>query len=457
MSHGGAYAVTGRGPFALGTGALRLIVALSAVGAFGVGIALGLYRYPLSLGAVFALGLGLLAMLAFAIARYDAAVALGFALLSVNQSGLEPSDIVFAVVIAVAVVTGRFDLRRVPLTATVLVGLFLALNLFSAIEVTDGARALHFLPITIYVGILALWVASYAHSASRTRGLVRGYVVGAVASAGVGTLALFVPFPGHEQFVFQDARALGLFEDPNFFGASLVPAALILIEEIASPRLLRSSRTTKAVLFLVLVLGILFSYSRGAWLSFVLGIGVMLVVLGLRRGGGRATAVLSAIVLTATAALAFAIVITGSATFLEERAQFQAYDVDRFEAQLRGIEIADQYPLGIGPGQFELVSPVSAHSTYVRALAEEGFLGVGALLGLFLATFLWAIRNAVAGRDTYGIGSATLLAAWSGMLASSLFVDTLHYRLLWVIAGLIWAGTVARRAFEARSGAARPA
>ena len=70
---------------------------------------------------------------------------------------------------------------------------------------------------------------------------------------------------------------------------------------------------------------------------------------------------------------------------------------------------------------------------------------------------VWAIRNAVAGRDTYGIGSATLLASWSGMLASSLFVDTLHYRLLWVIAGLIWAGTVARRAFEARGGAARPA
>jgi hypothetical protein len=133
VSPAGTYAVTGRGPLARATGALRLIAAVSAVGAFGVAISLILHRYPLSVAAVFALGVGL-AILALALARYDAAVALAFVLLSVNQRGLEPSDIVFAVVIAVAVFAGGLDLRRVPLTATVLVGLFLALNLFSAIE-----------------------------------------------------------------------------------------------------------------------------------------------------------------------------------------------------------------------------------------------------------------------------------------------------------------------------------
>jgi hypothetical protein len=50
-----------------------------------------------------------------------------------------------------------------------------------------------------------------------------------------------------------------------------------------------------------------------------------------------------------------------------------------------------------------------------------------------------ALRNAVAGRDTHGIASAALLAAWCGILANSVFVDTLHWRHLWLVAGLIWA------------------
>ena len=40
-----------------------------------------------------------------------------------------------------------------------------------------------------------------------------------------------------------------------------------------------------------------------------------------------------------------------------------------------------------------------------------------------------------------GTRSATLTrAAWVGILANSLFVDTLHWRHLWLLAALIWAG-----------------
>ena len=63
-----------------------------------------------------------------------------------------------------------------------------------------------------------------------------------------------------------------------------------------------------------------------------------------------------------------------------------------------------------------------------------------ALLALMLLTLGFAARNAVLGRDTYGIGSAALLAAWCGALANSVFIDTLHWRHLWLLAALIWAG-----------------
>ena len=36
------------------------------------------------------------------------------------------------------------------------------------------------------------------------------------------------------------------------------------------------------------------------------------------------------------------------------------------------------------------------------------------------------------------------ILAWVGLLANSLFVDTLHWRHLWLVAALIWAGWMRR-------------
>jgi len=166
------------------------------------------------------------------------------------------------------------------------------------------------------------------------------------------------------------------------------------------------------------------------------------VVFALRRGGGQKAMVILVTLLAALAALAVFVSLSGSANFLSERARLQSYDTSRFSAQESGLHLVAAYPFGIGPGQFESYVPVSAHSTYIRALAEQGVLGLVTILALILTTLVLAGRNAVIGRDTYGIGSAALLGAWCGLVANSAFVDTLHWRHFWILAGLIWAGTM---------------
>jgi O-antigen ligase len=88
---------------------------------------------------------------------------------------------------------------------------------------------------------------------------------------------------------------------------------------------------------------------------------------------------------------------------------------------------------------------VSTHSLYVRTLAEQGFLGLFVALALVGATLAFAARNAWRGYDLHGLSSLSLLAAWCGLLANSAFVDTLHWRHLWLVAALIWATTPRRR------------
>ena len=116
-------------------------------------------------------------------------------LLAVVRIEPAPSDLVFAVVIAVALVTGRLFLERVPLSVSVLVAGFLALNLLAATVATDGARAVAYFAITLYLGVFALWFSAYVCSVRRARLILLAYLVGAALSAAVACLALVAPFP----------------------------------------------------------------------------------------------------------------------------------------------------------------------------------------------------------------------------------------------------------------------
>ena len=90
--------------------------------------------------------------------------------------------------------------------------------------------------------------------------------------------------------------------------------------------------------------------------------------------------------LVSLVALAVFVSVTGSANFLSERARLQSYDTSRFNAQETGLRLVATYPFGVGPGQFESYVPVSAHSTYIRALAEQGVLGLVTMFALILVT-----------------------------------------------------------------------
>jgi O-antigen ligase len=414
-----------------------------------VGLTALLYRYPPpSVPIVVLAGAGSVGVLLLALTRYEMAAALGIALMGVVRVEPAPPDFVLTTVVIVALITGRFDLSRVPLIASGTVAAFLALNVLSMVEIVDPARASFFVSITLYLAVFGLWLTTFVDSERRARLVLTAYLFAAVSAAVVGTAAVTVPgLPDAGFFTYGPTgqRAMALFKDPNVFGPFMVPAFLILLEETIHPRLLRASRSIKLALLLVLLLGVLFSFSRAAWLNLAVGFVAMLGVMALRRGGGRRAGAILAIALVTAVVTASVLAVTGSVGFLEDRASVQAYDSQRFGAQKLGLEIALTHPFGIGPGQFEIVSPTATHSIYVRVLTEEGWLGFVCILVLLFGTLTAAGRNVIAGRSTYGIGSAALFGAWFGILANSFFVDTLHWRHLWLVAALVWAGLARAR------------
>jgi len=397
---------------------------------------------PPSLKLIVGGGIALLGVLALAITRFDSAVFLGFLLMSIVWVQPGPPDIVFAVVFAVAVASGRMRLRRLPMSVGILVAGFVFLNILSATFVVDPPAAERYFAITLYLAIFSIWLAGYVDSAQRARRVLVGLLVTGVITGGAACLALYVPGVPLANRLTGAQRAQGLFHDPNIFGPFMALLAFFVLEELLQPRLLRIHRFWKFAMLVVLGSGVLFSFSRAAWLNAAVGVFAMLVVFALRHGGGQRAMMILVTLLAALAALAVFVSVSGSATFLSDRARLQSYDTSRFSAQETGLRLVATYPFGVGPGQFESYVTISAHSAYVRALAEQGVLGLATILALIVATLVFAGRNAVIGRDTYGIGSAALLGAWCGLVANSAFVDTLHWRHLWLVAALIWAGTM---------------
>jgi O-antigen ligase len=416
-----------------------------------------LYRNPPSLGAALGGGLLLVVGVLLALARYDLAVTIGFLLLAVVLVEPAPSDALFGLVMAVAAVTGRFGLRRVPRTARLFVAALLILNILSMVDVISWSVGVRFFATTVYLGMFSLWLAAYIDRPSRARRLVRAYLFTAVLFAVATSIALFIHFPLSSTLIGDAQRGKGLFKDPNVFGPFLIPIALILAEEIFHPRLLRLRRPLMFGCFLALTLGVVFSYSRAAWLDYAIGLIVLIGIAVLRRPDRRAISLLLVVLVSGLTTLAV-IVGTGSLSFLNERAHLQSYDTSRFAAQSQGLTAGLEHPFGVGPGQFDVISPVSSHSLYVRSLSEQGVLGLLAIISLVVGTLAFAAVNVLRGKDTFGISAAALLAAWCGLVVNSFFVDTLHWRHLWLLAALIWAGAMRQRTLaQRRPGALVPA
>jgi hypothetical protein len=428
----------------------RSTAAVLALGLLAVGLVGAINSTSVSVPLALVGGLALTGFLLLTVRHFQTAIAIGLLLMGVVRFEPAPPDLAFAVIMAVAAMTGRFRLNRVPIIVRWIVGLLLVVNLLSMIDVLVLSEALRFLFITSYLAIFSLWLAGYVDRPSRSRLVAVTWLAVGIVSAIVSVLALNLPVPGRSFIlgaVDNGQRASGFFKDPNVFGPFLVPIAVILLELRIAPKdpsPLRLRRLASWTGLLILTLGILFSYSRAAWGNYAIALGVMLGASSLRKAGARRALSALTVLLATGAMVALLLSATGSVGFLEHRAHVQSYDTQRFAAQTFGWQLGWTHPVGVGPGQFHFHFPVESHSTFVRVFSEQGFMGMLLWCALLLVTLVFALRNVAAGKDTYGIGSAALLGAWCGLIFNSVVVDTLHWRHLWVVAALIWAGTARR-------------
>jgi hypothetical protein len=357
-----------------------------------------------------------------------------------------PHDVMMIVLLG-ACVAARvpFDRKLVPLLVLLIV--WLIGGLLSLTQVPDQRNTLQYDGTSIYLALAAILFACLFcdGDAARLKILRRGYLLAALIAAAAGYAGFFHLVP-HYQIFLDNFRVSATFKDPNVFGPFLIFPLLLLMIGLMT----RGLRIGGLILAMALLGGLFLSFSRGAWIHFVVSalVAVVLLFAVTREPRLRTRMVLLGLGATLAAALVLAALISiGSVhdLFLERAKAIQPYDIGpggRFWEQRLALGQILEHPNGMGPFEFSRIFGTQQHDVYMQGFLVYGWLGGAAYATLVLVTLVIGIRSAIVATpwQPYLIAA---YAAFVGEAFEGFIVDTDHWRHFFLLLGLIWGLTAA--------------
>ena len=294
----------------------------------------------------------------------------------------------------------------------------------------DAGLLLPFLSYAAITSVITCW--------EDLRRILRVFTVGVVIEnllAIGGFLAAYflgvtTPFTRYEGL-----RLSGLLLDPNAYGGLLV-VALVICEgaswgprPLFQPRLLWFCRLT-------LALGILFTFSRSAWL----GLGLAFLLLICIRPTVAARSLIAGVI-----AAPCVLLVLGQrfVPIFEEMASRPKQVQERFDLIHQAWQVFADHPvLGGGLGSFRILVGEIAHNSAMWFLADFGIAG----LAVFVTFLTWFFAKAwfsyrFAPESERPIALALFLAH-AAMLGVAMGIEAFYQRHWWLVMALIASGYV---------------
>ncbi len=150
--------------------------------------------------------------------------------------------------------------------------LIAASGFLAATMAYDTPRATVHFAISLYLYLSAFIFAGFVARApaAHARLICNAYLTAALIAAAAGVIGYFGLVPGSTELFTLYSRASGTFKDPNVFGAFLVPAVVYVIHLWLERPVARA--IPMALAGGLLALGVLLSFSRGAWAVCLLAV-----------------------------------------------------------------------------------------------------------------------------------------------------------------------------------------
>jgi O-antigen ligase len=348
-----------------------------------------------------------------------------------------PSDLLFLVLfIAVLYKRGiQFPLDLNPVLSTAWL-IFIVMSALSLLRAEEPTRAIFFYSVTMYLVVtwyvVVTLLANYGQAMWEL--VLRAFLAAAAIAAAIGLGSHF--FPELQEYLYlrpYGQRATGTFKDPNVYSPFLC-AGLVLLINLLVTRRWRFSLTA------LLAVGLLCLYtaefvgalSRGAFVSIAVSLAVYfsleLFVVRRRSRLLRFSVLICVGTLMILPVVSIYLDATGLKDLLTQRIGAQEYDAERFGVQALVLSILNWAPLGIGPGQSEVLLPTAPHNLYLLVLLENGIFAAFAFYTFLAVTLGICFRNALRRRSAFQDVYICCTAILAGMLVNSLVIDSLHWR-----------------------------
>jgi hypothetical protein len=378
-----------------------------------------------------------------ALAQWLLNLVLFIAALTSSIAFIEPSPhdgLMIVLLVACVAARTSFDRKLFPLL--LLIAVWLIGGFFSLVQVGDNTKDIQYAGTSVYLGIAAIMFACLFSDGNMQRLSIvrRGYILAALIATAAGYIGFFHLMPHSDIFLDND-RVSATFKDPNVYGPFLVFPIVWLMIRI----LTRGIWPFDVALLMVLMGGLLLSFSRGAWAHLAISatVGVLTVFLVTPDPRMRTRIVVIGLLTTLFAVLVIgALLSIGSVhDMLVERAKaIQPYDVGpggRFWLQEQALGTILQNPNGLGPFEFDRIFGLQQHNVYMQGFLVYGWLGGAAYLTLVLVTLmLGLITMPIPAPWQYYL--ITAYAVLVGEAAEGMIVDTDHWRHFFLMLGLIW-------------------
>jgi len=380
-------------------------------------------------------------------------VVLYITVLASSVAFVEPSphDALMGVLALACLIAGvRFE-RPVALLFLLLL-IWNVAGLLSLLNVPGQEQTVQYAGTSIYLAVAAMIFAGLfsQNTLPRLAAMRAAYILSALLTTLFGLAVYFHFLPGEDTFMWA-GRLRSTFKDPNVFGPFLILPALFLIEDMVTRRI----QLWKIAATLIMLAGLLFSFSRGAWFNYAVSAVVLLALIFCTAPTPSAR--MRPIVLAVVSAVGLALLLVALLSFqsvramLLERAQLtQSYDVGeggRFGLQGVALGLLLDKPFGLGPFEFSRMhGGTQQHNVYLQAFLVYGWAGGISYIMLILTTLFVGLRNALL-RTPWQSYLIAAYAAFVGILCESFIIDSDHWRHFFLILGIIWGLSAANGKF----------
>jgi hypothetical protein len=202
----------------------------------------------------------------------------------------------------------------------------------------------------------------------------------------------------------------------------------------------------------VIVGGLFLSFSRGAWIHFIVSAAVMLALLFVtapdKRSRFRVVVITVAGLCVLLGLLALLLSIPSvHELFLNRANAINPYDVGqggRFQLQEQALSSLLDAPIGMGPFEFARAFGLQQHNVYLQGFLVYGWVGGIAYILLLLVTLIIGLRSTMAATP-WRLCTIAAFATFVGEVGEGMVIDTDHWRHFFLVLGMVWGLAAATR------------